>query len=259
MVKHILGPLSWTKIGDMKSLVIDKSILIKDGELDYQTIIDLLMETIEIDFIKKAEELGELNRIGKYTPSSEKFDLNVPEAKKKGIVCRYDENHVIIKEFNEIESIARRLLPQMIRCGSWIATNGRIGPGNYLIMNKTTHEYLLPYFQNLDSTYYKKEQFEEYYNSCKYPHRDPESKNLVAKLSSFNIVVNDNVSDDKIIEGRKNGEYKIGIDAVVWCNDDGNILYEDRENEIELKYNVVDVGFFPQNQFYTIHLIRDKN
>ena len=249
---QIIGPDSWSKIGDMKSLVIDKKLL-----NDYQTIKNLLIESIEKDFFKKVEELGELNRIAKHTPSSEKFDLNIPEFKKKDLCIKtMNENRVVLERWNENESISRRILPQIIRLGSWIATNGRIGPGNYLIMNKSTLEYLEPYFENLNGGYTKKEQFDEYYESYKHIHRDPETKNLVAKLSSFNIIVDDRVPDDRIIEGRKNGQFKIGINAVVWCNDDGDVFFDDRDNEIELRYNVVDVGFFPWNQFYTIHLTR---
>jgi hypothetical protein len=259
---NVYGPAGWTKVGDMKPLIIDKKTLnINNGRFDDQIIRTLLLEAIEMYFFKKAEELGELNRICKHAPSTEKFDLNIPEFKKKDLVIKeMDENRVVLKRWNESESISRRILPQMIRCGSWIATNGRIGPGNYLIMNKSTHNYLEPYFEKLNGGYYKKEQFEEYYKSCKYTQDVlPESKNLVAKLSSFNIIVDDRVPDDKIIEGRKNGQYKIGINAVIWCNDDGDVFYEDRENEIELRYNVVDVGFFPWNQFYTIHLTREEN
>jgi hypothetical protein len=258
---NVIDPKHYSKSGNMNSLVIKKDLLnMGNGEFDTQKIKTLLMESIGRDFIEKVEYMGELNRHSKYTPSFEKFDLNVIEADKRELIKRYDKDQVLIEECSKIHTMARVLLPHIIRCGSWIATNGRIGPGTYLIMNTGTYEYLKPFF--LEIGLVEKEKFNEYYEKYKYAEPDPETPNLIAKLSSFNIIIDDRLQDDRIIEGRKNKVYhlgcqEIGVSTIIWSDEDGNIMFVDGEDDIELKYSVVDAGFHPETQYYTIHLIRN--
>lgn len=259
-----LSESTWNKTGDMKSLIIKKNVLnICDEKFDTRIVKTLLMEHMEMDFLKMSEHLGELNRIGKYSLPTDKYDINIPEFRKGDLVIKkMDENRVVLERFNETESISRRISPQIIRCGSLIATGGRIGPGQYLIMNKNTYEYLEQYFEILEYGFHKKEQFDKYYESCKFVERGGNinlEENVISKFHGINIITDDRLNNDVIIQGRKNGDYKIGITGLVWTNENGDVLYDDRNDEIEFGYNIIDVGFLPWTQFYTIHLIRDEN
>lgn len=249
---NIIGPTSWKKVGNMIPFLVDEKI-------DIEIAKTLLMENIRNVFLKKAVYLGELNRIhhDEFTPSPDKFDLNIPEFRKKDLVIKkMDENRVVLEKYNQIESITRRIIPQLNRCGSWIATNGRIGPGIYLLMNNDTYKYLEPYF-SLIGNFYKKEQFDEFYKV--YINRERNinfDKDVKAKLQGFEIITDDRLNDDIIIQGRKNGSHIFGLLTLIWCDEDGNILYEAKENGIEFKYNVIDIGFRSWTQFYSIHLKR---
>lgn len=237
----VMGPDIWEKSGILNSLIIE----FEEGEVF--NMMDILKEQIRKSFIEKIKDLGELNRTSKDVPPSDRFDLNMIEFKKKEL----------IEGKNESESIARRMLPQIIRCGSMIAHNGRIGPGNYLLMNKNTYEYLEPFFQSLGNIYYNNDQFDDFYKSCRYAKRNPlEDEIIIAKFSSFDIIIDEGVDDDRIIMGRKNEIDMPGVIVPLLTDEEGNVSYEKKDNKIELKYKVVDIGFFPERQYYSIHITK---
>jgi len=249
----VIGPKRWKKIGDMKSLIIKPlpSNLNTDDEIKNRLKNTMMMSRLESkiqeDFIKKVSEISELDRSSKDVPPPEKFDILLDEFKNKGVIEGQTESH----------SIARRILSNFIKCGSLIATHGRIGPGNYLLMNNRTYHYLDSEYLHNITDYYKSDDFSNYYDKRKFAEPSPEDKTVKAKLSSFDIILDKNIEDDIIIEGRKNGDIKIGICVVVWTDKDGNILYNEKDDgSLELKYNVVDVGFFPERQYYSIHVNR---
>jgi hypothetical protein len=237
---------SWIKTGNMNSLIIKKEVLDIGEKFLNRMIKSFLEEQVRKDFIEEIKRLSELNRLSKNVPPPEKYDLNLQQFKEKGTYQEYTLNH----------SISRRIKSNLIKCSSLIATHGRIGPGNYLLMNKNTFNFLdTEYFSTFSSNYYKKDQFDDFYKSYKLIERNTiTDEDITAKLSTFDIIIDPKIDDDIIIEGRKNADPIIGICAVIWTDSDGNIRYEENENGIELRYNVINVGFYPQRQYYAIHL-----
>ena len=61
--------------------------------------------------------------------------------------------------------------------------------------------------------------------------------------------------------GRKNEVDRkmfTGSSVIVWTDQNDDILYREIDNDnVELNYNIVDIGLLPETQYYSIHLIRD--
>jgi hypothetical protein len=212
----------WSKCGDMKSLVVKRD----------KEIYTSLKEIIQSDWIKRIQELGENNL--KKSNLNERTVIDIKLFRDKGI-AKYSNDTFDIDIDN---SIAGRILSTIIRIGSWIATNGRIGPGNYIIMNKYTYDYLDFYLQKIFPT-----------------------DGVITKISSMDLILDENVTDDVIVMGRKNEVDRkmfTGSSVIIWTDQNDDILYREIDNDnVELNYNIIDVGLLPETQYFSIHLVRE--
>jgi hypothetical protein len=210
-------------------------------EIINDDIIKSVNDTIYSEFTKMAKIEGLLNR--DKSKMGDKFDIDFKkweiDLKKTG-------------SDNIPNALLRRLVAKINNCSNFIATDGRIGPAQFVITNEKTHNFFERYSEN-------------YMN-----------------LGFIRYYINNELEDCDIILGRKNestqpgvlfimNENNIGLSKRVFSEqdpygeedwDNGNI--EDIElitigdkKYIDLAYSFVPIGFYPEKQFYYIHLINN--
>lgn len=180
-----------------------------------------IMDFLNKKFVKMAKEEGYKNREDEHIPRNEdgeiRFDIDIEkleeELKKHPPVDNNIEN-----------SILRRIVARLNMAGSWIAVNGRIGPGNFIICNESTFDYLKTTFDRISYTYFK-------------------------------LFADNSLEDEEIVIGRKNSLENPGIIAVIDKNSLQNIVYnEDGNRCIDLSYGLYAIGFYPEKQYLTLKI-----
>lgn len=182
---------------------------------------DLSLENIrnEInkEFFKVATDLGKKNR----EESQMRFDINVNEIRKKGIAV----DRGIIAKFNNVSN--------------YIATQGRIGPSQYLVSNSKTYAYILKYINNHNNIVF-----------------NPDGNLMIGNMP---YVIDNNIEDDIILLGRKNSMEQPGVHCIILTDNDGHIHFNETydpqmiNNKVTLYYTMIDLGFHPQYHFFVIN------
>jgi hypothetical protein len=69
------------------------------------------------------------------------------------------------------------------------------------------------------------------------------------------LLINENLENDIIIFGKKTEVDKPGVVAIIQVDENDNIIYNVENNELNLKANMFDIGFFPEKCYFTAKLI----
>lgn len=210
----IVGPETFTKRYSLNKHIIEK--------FDFENIKKEIDKDFGLMLSKKGEENRKyLNRVIK-SGFSEKFDIN--------------EKDLIEKAEGDISKIGRFMVAKLNTTSSLIATEGRYGPGHWILSNQKTYDWFVKKLNNLG-----------------------EINNNILFVGNLAVEVNESIEDDVLLEGRKNKIDQPGLACVILVDDDNNIIFEEDEKtkEISIFFTITDIGFFPHKQYMKINIIHD--
>lgn len=234
---EVSSALKRTEIEDIKSQTgID---IVQKLE---SVLVNELSQTISKEIIYKLFELGELNRqsaplnTGIAAPYNTVFDFDV-DAYFAGAAPGGETTN----------SAQRKLLTRIDAASNYIATEGRLGPAQYMVTNakiaailKTAAGYLLnPIKHSMNP------------NGQLYP---------VGQIGDLTLYVDpyQKYNDDRILLGRKNNPDQPGVIFVPYLMAQSISLISEATFAprmlLRSRYAVTDVGFFPQKQFMSIRM-----
>jgi len=193
-----------------------------DDLQETHTIYKYIKNAINKEYFKIISELGEKNRID--SPISF-FDIFIDKLRKE--------------TETDIPSIGRRIYSKFVSAGSYISSNGRIGPAQWLISNIKTYNYIINYLDmDLNIVH------------------DNKGNLLIGNMPYF---VEESVYDDIILIGRKNNTSQPGIHCNILTDNDGYIIIQENVNigyyqkMLSVFFSVDDIGITPQTQFLKIN------
>ena len=164
--------------------------------------VDEARKTITGEFIDKLRSLAYLNKL----PI---FDIN--------------------KKDCDITTFERKLHTKIDALSNYIATEGRIGVAQFVLINPNTKKYILTLETTvIDPT---KEVIFEIVNE--------------KLISGFTFIVDSRVKEDEVFVYRAN---EINYPGMV-------LIWTPAENDNEATYSIVEIGFFPQKQCSVINII----
>lgn len=186
---------------------------------------NLTIETIQNEmnknYIQKISELGEQHRELEIT-LAKKFDINVNNMKRKGIP---PERGIIAKFYN---------------ASNLLATEGRIGPAQFIVSNSKTYSYILNFIGSMQFLYKGNELW----------------------IGNMPYIINESVEDEKILLSRKNQIDQPGVHCLIMVDDDGYIMFQEMFNpdnfdtKLVMNYCIDSVGYHPYYQIMKLD-IRD--
>ena len=254
---NVIGPDIFTKtiqVGDIEISSSLKRTQIEDIKaatgMDIvqkleSVLVNELTQTISKQIVAKVTEMGDKNRIAWTTPKTaggiSKFDFNVDTYLAVGAATPGGET---------THSIQRKLIAKLNNASNFIATEGRVGPAQYLVTNGN----LASVIQDVAG-----------YTI------NPVKSNLNANGQLFPMGNVGNISiyvdpyhrwdDNRIFLGRKNSVEQPGWVFVPYLMAQSIQLISEAtwapRMLIRSRYAVADIGFFPWKQFMTI-LVTDS-
>jgi len=254
---NVIGPDIFTKtiqVGDIEITSSLKRTQIEDIKaatgMDIvqkleSVLVNELTQTISKQIVAKVSEMGDKNRIAWTTPKdaagNSKFDFNVDTYLAVGAATPGGET---------THSIQRKLIAKLNNASNFIATEGRVGPAQYLVTNgnlasviQDVAGYTLnPVKANLNA------------NGQLFP---------MGNVGNISIYVDpyQRWDDNRIFLGRKNSVEQPGLVFVPYLMAQSIQLISEAtwapRMMIRSRYAVADIGFFPWKQFMTI-LVTDS-
>ena len=253
---NVIGPDIFTKtiqVGDIEITSSLKRTQIEDIKaatgMDIvqkleSVLVNELTQTISKQIIKAITELADKNRIAWTTPKTgvnSKFDFNVDAYLAVGAATPGGET---------THSIQRKLIAKLNNASNFIATEGRVGPAQYLVTNgnlasviQDVAGYTLnPVKANLNA------------NGQLFP---------MGNVGNISIYVDpyQRWDDNRIFLGRKNSVEQPGLVFVPYLMAQSIQLISEAtwapRMMIRSRYAIADIGFFPWKQFMTI-LVTDS-
>lgn len=254
---NVIGPDIFTKtiqVGDIEITSSLKRTQIEDIKaatgMDIvqkleSVLVNELTQTISKQIVAKVTELADKNRIAWTTPKDgagvSKFDFNVDTYLAVGAATPGGET---------THSIQRKLIAKLNNASNFIATEGRVGPAQYLVTNgnlasviQDVAGYTLnPVKANLNA------------NGQLFP---------MGNVGNISIYVDpyQRWDDNRIFLGRKNSVEQPGLVFVPYLMAQSIQLISEAtwapRMMIRSRYAVADIGFFPWKQFMTI-LVTDS-
>ena len=195
----IIGPDVFTMTTTLNELHID---------VDLETpILTKLQKNLNDKFALMAFDLGKKHR----------FELSITEERKQKL---QEIMGIPTKNVFDIVSIDQAIL-KIHAVQNLIAVNGRIGEGEYILMNEKTYN--------------------------KYIERLQEPVNI-------KFIIDDNIPDNAFVMGRKTTQEQPGILGIILTDKLGNIAYNITDDKVKLTASLVSIGFHPQRQFYTFFI-----
>jgi len=249
---NVIGPDIFTKtiqVGDIEITSSLKRTQIEDIKaatgMDIvqkleSVLVNELTQTISKQIIAKVVEMADKNRIQWTTPKdgsgNSKFDFNVDAYLAIGAATPGGET---------THSIQRKLIAKLNNASNFIATEGRVGPAQYLVTNgnlasviQDVAGYTLnPVKANLNA------------NGQLFP---------MGNVGNISIYVDpyQRWDDNRIFLGRKNSVEQPGLVFVPYLMAQSIQLISEAtwapRMMIRSRYAVADIGFFPWKQFMTI-------
>ena len=220
-IKHTFIDFSYNdnpviKIGSVNADIVETEILLQSELIEIKnesSKMDSVLDHLNKKFTKLAEIEGDKSREkGPYS--------NIDGTK----VSKFDMDYSNIDGLDQ-HMIDRKIITKINLMSSYIAVDGRIGPGHYIITNSKTNEFLL---------------------------------NLYGKYGGYDrltYAVDDQLEDGKVVMGRKNDERQPGIILAIYENSLENVVYnEERKLCVNFKYSFTSVGFHPEKQYYTMYI-----
>jgi hypothetical protein len=223
-----------------QNVVPGPDIFTKMSSLNEHIISEDFNKQLFDEYIDKTITLSKKNR---ETELGEKFDITLKKWEDE-----WKESFAMASEEEIKKSKLRKIISKLNSCSSYIAMNGRIGPAQFVITNQKTYDFL-------------KEILDDY----------------VDNLGNMRIHISDKVEDGDILLGRKNEIHIPGVILVImqgedklatriiseadpygeedW-NDEGGKTIDIRElnKESIASYDFIEIGFFPEKQFYMIKI-----
>jgi len=254
---NVIGPDIFTKtiqVGDIEISSSLKRTQIEDIKaatgMDIvqkleSVLVNELTQTISKQIVSKVTELADKNRVAWTTPKdasgASKFDFNVDSYLKVGAATPGGET---------THSIQRKLIAKINNASNFIATEGRVGPAQYLVTNgnlasviQDVAGYTLnPVKSNLNA------------NGQLFP---------MGNIGNISIYVDpyQRWDDNRIFLGRKNSVEQPGLVFVPYLMAQSIQLISEAtwapRMLIRSRYAVADIGFFPWKQFMTL-LVTDS-
>jgi hypothetical protein len=251
---NVIGPDIFTKtiqVGDIEITSSLKRTQIEDIKaatgMDIvqkleSVLVNELTQTISKQIIQKVTEMADKNRIAHTTPKdslgTSKFDFNVDAYLAVGAATPGGET---------THSIQRKLIAKLNNASNFIATEGRVGPAQYLVTNgnlasviQDVAGYTLnPVKANLNA------------NGQLFP---------MGNVGNISIYVDpyQRWDDNRIFLGRKNSVEQPGLVFVPYLMAQSIQLISEAtwapRMMIRSRYAVADIGFFPWKQFMTIRV-----
>lgn len=213
-VKPYPAPVIFKKLIQLNPFIFYKSIIAND-----------IIKELQKEFIIKITELGKKHRENSELTS--KLDIIIKNIKKSNT------------------NISRAIMSKFISNGNNIAVQGRIGPGQFIISNISTYNYILSYLGDIEIVYDDKYRL---------------------KIATLTYIVDDSVEDDIILIGRKNNIDMPGMHCLIETDENDFIKFEEYhyapaflekpEYALKMHYSIFDVGSCPEYQYYAIS-IRD--
>ena len=249
---NVIGPDIFTKtiqVGDVEITSSLKRTQIEDIKaatgMDIvqkleSVLVNELTQTISKQIVAKVTELADKNRVAWTTPKDSagvsKFDFNVNSYLAVGAATPGGET---------THSIQRKLIAKLNNASNFIATEGRVGPAQYLVTNgnlasviQDVAGYTLnPVKANLNA------------NGQLFP---------MGNVGNISIYVDpyQRWDDNRIFLGRKNSVEQPGLVFVPYLMAQSIQLISEAtwapRMMIRSRYAVADIGFFPWKQFMTI-------
>ena len=251
---NVIGPDIFTKtiqVGDVEISSSLKRTQIEDIKaatgMDIvqkleSVLVNELTQTISKQIVAKITELSDKNRVAWTTPKDNngdpKFDFNVDAYLAVGAATPGGET---------THSVQRKLIAKINNASNFIATEGRVGPAQYLVTNGNLASVLQdvagytlnPTKSNLNA------------NGQLYP---------MGSVGNVSIYVDpyQRWDDNRIFLGRKNSVDQPGLIFVPYLMAQSIQLISEAtwapRMLIRSRYAVADIGFFPWKQFMTINV-----
>jgi len=210
-----ISPNSYNKTFNLKQLKITvPSFLnfndIKDVYLIYQTI----KHQIDKEYFKKITDLGEQHRIN----GDIKIDITHRQLDKG------DPHRIIFS--------------RLINASNYLATEGRIGPAQWITSNKKTYNFFLSYLKDINLSY-------------------DQNNNLI--IGNIKYIINDLIDDDIVLLGRNNNIDGPGVRCFFLTDERDNLIINEIMNpasmnkDLIIHYAVEDFGAQPHLQYFKIN------
>ena len=257
----VIGPDIFTKaiqVGDIEISSALKRTQIEDIKASTgmdivqkleSVLINELTQTISKQIVAKIRDLADKNRISNTTPKDaagiSKFDFNV-------------DNYIGATGFGPApggettHSIQRKLIAKINNASNFIATDGRVGPAQYLVTNGN----LASVIQDIAGyTINPVNAGKLNTNGQLYP---------MGNIGNIAIYVDPYMrwDDNRIFVGRKNSVDQPGLVFVPYLMAQSISLISEAtwapRMMIRSRYAIADIGFFPEKQFMSI-LVTDSN
>jgi len=188
--------------------VFTMTVTLNEVQLDLEnSILNKFKKDFDDKFALMALELGKKHR----------FELSLIEERKKKL---QEIMGITTKNDFDIVSMDKAVL-KIFQVQNLIAVDGRIGQGEYILMNENTYN--------------------------KYIKRLQEPVNI-------KFIINDNIPDKAFVMGRKTTQEQPGILGIVLTDKLGNIEYTITDDKFKINASLVSIGFHPQRQFYTFFI-----
>jgi hypothetical protein len=177
-------------------------------EIKDDNIHESLSNFLNEEFLKIVERLADKNRNSKDSPMNGEFDMDYAK---------------IIEELpiQDPNLLTRKVVAKINNLSNWIATTCRIGPGQFIITNSITNEFLLKTYNN---------------------------------SQLYRLFVSNSLESGKIIMGRKNSFDQQGILLVLNENSLNDIGYKNGKSYVNLIYAFSINGFYPEKNYYSMYI-----
>jgi hypothetical protein len=199
-------------------------------------LVNELSQTISKQIVAKIFEMGDLNRTSApQRGGASLFDLNTNYSYANGVGLGGETTH----------AVQRKLITKIMHASNFIATEGRVGPAQYLVTNGGLAAALA------DITGYTINPVKSKINGSGqlYP---------VGSIGDISIYVDPYMkyNDNRIVLGRKNNPDQPGIIFVPYLMAQSISIISEATFAprmlLRSRYAVAEVGWFPQKQFMTI-------
>jgi hypothetical protein len=201
-------------------------------------LVNELSQTISKQIVAKIFEMGDLNRAAAPTRSAgvTLFDLNTSYATGSGSIGG-ETTH----------AVQRKLITKIAHASNYIATEGRVGPAQYLITNGG----LAAALQDIAGYTINPLKSKMNASGQLYP---------VGSIGDISIYVDPYMryNDNRIVLGRKNNPDQPGIIFVPYLMAQSISIISEATFAprmlLRSRYAVAEVGWYPQKQFMTIQV-----
>lgn len=188
---------------ELSLVTVDKEIFLKEEliEIKNDDMISSIEDYLNNEFIRLAEIEGEKNKV---------YDIDYKELLEKNSHQFILSNRTVVTKLNFMSF--------------YIATEGRIGKGDFLISNEKTNKFILNCFDDAQNS------------------------------NNFKLIVDKGLEDGKIIMGRKNDFSQPGIILILNENSFKNIVYKDNKQYVNLIYSFSLEGLKSEKQYLIINI-----